>query len=89
MHIKVDCEELDDLEYGKVEYDGTHVGAKATYSCDYGYKLVGPSKRWCQYNGYWSYDKPECKKGELTSSKLYISDLNHTMLSFYFTKSCL
>ena len=62
---KVVCEDLDDLEYGKVEHDGTHVGAKATYYCNDGYKLVGANKIWCQYNGYWSDDTPVCKKGKL------------------------
>ena len=59
------CVYLDRPEYGKVELEGTHVRARATYSCDYGYKLVGDSVRRCQYNGYWSGKEPVCKKSKL------------------------
>ena len=59
---KAGCEYLEDIDYGKVEHDGTHVGAKATYTCDYGYKLVGYSVRKCQYNGYWSGKEPKCHR---------------------------
>ena len=62
---KVDCESLQDLDYGKVEQEGTHFGAKATYTCDYGHKLVGEHERRCQYNGYWSGDEPKCIKSKL------------------------
>ena len=62
---KVDCGDLQDLDYGKVEHEGTDVGVKATYTCDYGYKLVGGYERRCQYNGYWSDDEPKCIKSKL------------------------
>ena len=62
---KVDCGDLQDLDYGKVEHEGANAGAKATYTCDYGYKLFGEYERTCQYNGYWSGDEPKCKKSKL------------------------
>ena len=56
-------------EYGQVRQTGTHVGAKATYTCDYGYKLVGKSERKCLYDGYWSDYEPKCEKSELDEIK--------------------
>ena len=61
---KVQCDYLDDLEYGVIEHEGVYVGDKATYTCDYGYKLVGQSIRKCQYNGYWSGEAPKCEKSK-------------------------
>ena len=66
LHPKVPrCKDLDDPEYGEVWQSGTKVGSIAKYSCDKGFKLVGDSKRQCQYNGEWSGDEPVCKKSEL------------------------
>ena len=59
------CVLLKAPEYGTVKVTGTHVGAKATYTCDYGYELVGRKVRECQYDGYWSGDHPKCKKSKL------------------------
>ena len=58
--VVLGCAKLKDLEYGTVKLTGTHVGAKATYTCDYGYELVGHDVRKCQYNGYWSGEEPRC-----------------------------
>ena len=60
--LKGGCEDLPYPDYGKVNQTGNHVGAKATYTCDYGYKLVGHSVRKCQYNGNWSGSAPECQR---------------------------
>ena len=59
------CEDLHAPHYGKVKYEGTHVGARATYSCDDGYKLEGYHARTCTDNGYWSRKEPKCKKSKL------------------------
>ena len=53
------CPKLDDPHYGKVEIIG-HYPQKATYSCDYGYKLIGSPVRKCVY-GKWEGEEPECK----------------------------
>ena len=63
--LKVECDYLDDLHYGKVTHDGVSYGDKANYSCDYGYKLVGESVRKCLHNGDWSGEKPKCEKSKL------------------------
>ena len=59
---KVECDYLEDLEYGGVNHEGVYYGDKAIYSCHYGYKLVGESTRKCLYDGNWSGEEPECKK---------------------------
>ena len=63
----VECEYLETPDYGAVKQTGTHVGAKATYSCYKGYRLVGYRVRKCQYNGQWSPKEPQCKKSKLNS----------------------
>ena len=61
------CGPLKAPGYGTVKLTGTYVGAKATYTCDYGYDLVGLNVRKCQYDGYWSGDHPKCEKSKLYS----------------------
>ena len=63
--LKAACEYLDDPRYGEVRQSGTKVGSIATYSCNRGFKLVGDSKRRCQYDGKWSGEEPVCKRCEL------------------------
>ena len=65
LSSKVQCDHLDDLDYGVIKHEGLYVGHKATYTCDYGYKLVGESVRKCLYSGYWSGVAPVCKKSKL------------------------
>ena len=61
---KVECNYLDNLEYGEVNQEGVNVGHKANYSCKDGYKLVGKSVRKCLDNGRWSGREPYCKKSK-------------------------
>ena len=61
IHKTGGCKYLLDPEYGKVRLTGMHVGAKATYTCDYGYKLVGYHVRRCHYGGQWSGEEPTCQ----------------------------
>ena len=61
---KVECHYLGHPEYGKVDHEGIYFGHKATYSCHYGYKLVGESIRKCLYDGNWSGEEPKCKRSE-------------------------
>uniref|UniRef100_A0AC35UA78 Sushi, von Willebrand factor type A, EGF and pentraxin domain-containing protein 1 n=1 Tax=Rhabditophanes sp. KR3021 TaxID=114890 RepID=A0AC35UA78_9BILA len=37
------------------------IGTFAFYSCEYGYKVVGESKRRCKDSGKWSHQIPTCK----------------------------
>ena len=62
---EVECDYLKDLKHGEVNHDGVYVGDNATYSCHYGYKLVGESTRKCLYDGEWSGEEPKCKKSML------------------------
>ena len=50
----VDCGLLPDPDNGTVMLTGTHVGSKATYSCDPGYSRVGDATVVCQSNVNWS-----------------------------------
>uniref|UniRef100_A0A0N5BWP6 Sushi, von Willebrand factor type A, EGF and pentraxin domain-containing protein 1 n=1 Tax=Strongyloides papillosus TaxID=174720 RepID=A0A0N5BWP6_STREA len=51
------------LENSKVVFSSQTftVGTFAFYSCEYGFKLVGQSKRRCHEDGKWSYDIPVCE----------------------------
>ena len=64
LEIEDVCKDLHNPDYGKVKQAGNYVGAKAIYTCDYGYKLVGKSERMCMYDGYWSDDEPKCIKSK-------------------------
>ena len=82
LSSKVQCDRLDDLDYGVVKHEGVYVGHAATYTCDYGYKLVGESVRKCLYNGYWSGKAPVCKKSKLNEHYCVREkyDLNHAIV---------
>ena len=66
----MECPDLDDPNNGEISYDSAQsVGSVATYSCSYGYYLVGPSTRTCQQDGTWTgiqtdY-KCECKSRQI------------------------
>jgi len=40
--------------------EATESGARANYSCDDGFKLVGPPTRTCERDGKWSGSPPTC-----------------------------
>ena len=61
----IDCEEVEDLEYGVAAYIGTTVGSNVKFTCDIGYELVGAEETECLTTGEWSVDVPVCE------SKLY------------------
>ena len=61
---KVECEYLEHPEYGEVHHEGIYYGDNATYSCHYGYKLVGDSRRKCLYDENWSGEEPKCIKSK-------------------------
>ena len=43
--------------------DGDNMpGTIAKYTCDYGFKLVGSSKRLCQNYGSWAGEAPICER---------------------------
>ena len=55
------CPELEDPEYGEVNYCETEVGDIACYCCCDDYELVGDEERTCQADGSWSGDEPVCR----------------------------
>ena len=48
-------------QYGRVHYSGLGEGAKATYSCNHGYKLYGSGVLVCRNDGTWSKTVPTCR----------------------------
>ena len=68
---KVECDYLEHLEYGEVNHDGVYYGDNATYSCHYGYKLVGESIRKCLYDGNWSGEEPKCIKSKARCAECF------------------
>lgn len=58
----VDCGYPETPSNGQVSVrEGTRVGAKVRYSCDYGYNLVGSVVRTCREDGRWSPAAPTCQ----------------------------
>jgi len=57
----VECDQLRDIQNGRVVLTGTTVGSRASYTCNRGYLLVGDAVRKCQANGEWSGNEPVCK----------------------------
>ncbi len=62
LSTAVDCGDLDDPDYGNVDFNSTIVASEATYTCHHGYYLVGDVTRVCQYSGKWSGYAPVCKR---------------------------
>ncbi len=56
------CPALRDPENGSVDDGDNLPGTIAKYTCDYGFKLVGSSKRLCQNYGSWAGEAPICKR---------------------------
>ena len=70
FYIATNCPWLDTPLNGKVDMTGQTLGHRAFYSCNEGYKLIGPSERFCQshIDGQtgnlkykWTGTKPSCK----------------------------
>lgn len=60
--VAIDCGLLSDPEYGKVDVTGTTARSVATYSCNKGFKIVGPATRVCLITGEWSRTAPTCQR---------------------------
>ena len=66
MHscIGIRCDSLRDPQNGHISASsitpGTDLGSIAEYSCDDGYRLVGPRTRTCQANGQWTEESAVC-----------------------------
>ena len=47
---------------GTVTMDSNTVGSVATYSCDVGFVITGPTSRTCEPGGSWSDFEPVCER---------------------------
>lgn len=58
----VDCGAVPELEHGSVAIidSRTTYGARAEFSCNENYTLMGESKRVCREGGIWSGTQPQC-----------------------------
>ena len=60
--LGIDCEHPGNVTNGMVSFDGTYLDDIATYTCNFGYELVGSSQRVCQLNETWSNMVPTCDR---------------------------
>ncbi len=61
INVAVVCEDLDSPLNGEVTYKDVVFNSIATYSCQYGYQLVGESTRVCKEDTKWSGEEPTCE----------------------------
>ena len=61
-HTEIECPALKAPENGSVDDGDNLPGTIAKYTCDYGFKLVGSSKRLCQNYGSWAGEAPICER---------------------------
>ena len=54
------CKYLSYPMYGYISVTTHDVGGRATYSCNSGFRLIGPSTRFCLSDGSWSGSEPIC-----------------------------
>ncbi|XP_064383648.1 CUB and sushi domain-containing protein 3-like [Halichondria panicea] len=66
---QIECPALKDPENGSVDDGDNLPGTIAKYTCDYGFKLVGSSKRLCQNYGSWTREAPVCEQIECPALK--------------------
>ncbi len=59
---EIKCPALKDPENGSVNDGDNLPGTIAKYTCDYGFRLVGSSKRLCQNYGSWAGEAPICER---------------------------
>ena len=62
IFIGIDCGSPGALENGMVTNNGTFVTSVATFTCDFGYELIGDTQRVCQSDGTWSNMVPTCDR---------------------------
>lgn len=55
------CPEAPAITGGKIKISGRRAGSTATYSCDYGYVLLGEAVLSCGLGGEWTGKPPNCR----------------------------
>ncbi|XP_076346234.1 sushi, von Willebrand factor type A, EGF and pentraxin domain-containing protein 1-like isoform X1 [Tachypleus tridentatus] len=87
--IAVKCKPLNNPEHGHVILSELIVGSSATYQCDVGYQLVGPSFRTCLMDQQWNHHEPRCeailcpKPSELENGHAIVYDLRFNSVVEY------
>ena len=76
------CDVLDSPQNGEVVVTGITVGSTASYSCSFGFALVGDEIRTCEDSRRWSGSAPFCR-GALTVCLM--SNLVYIILLYYYT----
>lgn len=61
FYIVINCGELSDPVNGMVDVTSTLHDGTATYTCNNGYTIDGPSNRTCGNQGMWSGVEPSCQ----------------------------
>ena len=60
--LEIDCGDPGEPDNGAAIFDGTLVGDVVDYECDFGFQLVGDSRRTCQLSGMWNGTVPQCER---------------------------
>ncbi|XP_049824701.1 sushi, von Willebrand factor type A, EGF and pentraxin domain-containing protein 1 isoform X2 [Aethina tumida] len=75
-----ECPEPEEIAFGSVSVSGRLFGARATYSCQHGYHVVGLQSRTCQGDGKWAGTAPACKQNIYCLSPPTIDHARHNAL---------
>ncbi|XP_050294789.1 uncharacterized protein LOC126734965 isoform X2 [Anthonomus grandis grandis] len=75
-----ECPEPKGIEFGTVTKTGLLFGARASYSCEHGYHVVGLQSRTCQADGQWAGQAPACKQNIYCLSPPTIDHARHNAL---------
>ncbi|CAH1957213.1 unnamed protein product [Acanthoscelides obtectus] len=75
-----ECPDPDSIAFGGVTASGKLFGARATYTCQHGYHVVGLQSRTCQGDGHWAGSPPACKQNIYCLSPPTIDHARHNAL---------
>jgi hypothetical protein len=59
---RVECPSLANISHGLIFVKSLYYGQNVTYTCHYGYRLIGKSMRVCQLNKTWTEEEPVCER---------------------------
>jgi hypothetical protein len=79
-----ECPEPEQIPFGSVTVSERFFGARATYSCQHGYHVVGLQSRTCQADGKWAGAAPICKQNS-EYKRFVASILTGSKEKYYFT----
>ncbi|XP_074036911.1 hig-anchoring scaffold protein isoform X1 [Leptinotarsa decemlineata] len=76
-----ECPEPEQIAFGTVTASGKLFGARAIYTCQHGYHVVGLQSRSCQADGQWAGGPPACKQNIYCLQPPTIDHARHNALS--------